>query len=402
MAKNNKAPLLAIQFARLGPYHIARIDSAIEALAGTGWNVAALESAGTDATYAWKKESGQQSWDRHTIFPDREWESVPSRTTRSEFTIALDQLQPDAIAIAGWGSPDARACLSWCKKNKAKAIAMSETREADGQRRWWKELIKQRLVSQFDAGLVGAHSHRDYLVKLGLPSEAIQFGYNVVDNHYFTNEANRFRQEDASLTIRPYFLASNRFIKRKNLDCLISAFAEATHTADSNAQHWNLCLLGDGPLMPQLKTQATNAGLTVAEVPPWETRQEDQDKPTVFFPGFRQIEELPRFYAHAGCFVHPALEEPWGLVINEAMACRLPILSSSNVGAAEELVIDDFNGWQFDPKVDRSIQGALSKVTELTKTEKARLGQNSFTHLEKICPTQAFGSGIKTLLSSLL
>ena len=141
---------------------------------------------------------------------------------------------------------------------------MSETREADGQRTWWKEIIKQRLVSQFDAGLVGAHSHRDYLVKLGLPSEAIQFGYNVVDNHYFTTKADRLRQEDASLTLRPYFLASNRFIERKNLNRLVSAYTEAISDTDPSTKAWNLCLLGDGPLMPQLKTQVSNAGLTLS------------------------------------------------------------------------------------------------------------------------------------------
>ncbi len=391
-------PTVAIQFARLGPYHIARINSAVEALAETRWNVVALETAGIDITYAWKKETGKQSWTRHTIFPDAERESIPSRTIKSRFTTVLDQLQPDAIAIAGWGSPDARACLSWCKKNGAKAIVMSETREADGQRTWWKEIIKQRLVSQFDAGLVGAHSHRDYLVKLGLPSEAIQFGYNVVDNHYFTTKADRLRQEDASLTLRPYFLASNRFIERKNLDRLVSAYTEAISDTDPSAKAWDLCLLGDGPLMPQLKTQVSNAGLTVAEVAPWETREEDQGEPTVFFPGFRQIEELPRFYAHAGCFVHPALAEPWGLVINEAMACGVPILSSSNAGAAEELVIDGENGWKFDPKSSASIANSIVKITQLTAAQFTKVGHNSLVHLEKICPTRAFGDGLAKLL----
>ena len=391
-------PTVAIQFARLGPYHIARINSAVEALAETRWNVVALETAGIDIAYAWKKETGQQSWNRHTVFPDGEWESIPSRTIRSEFTKVLDELQPDAIAISGWGSPDARACLSWCKKNNAKAIAMSETREADGQRIWWKEIVKKRLVSQFDAGLVGAHSHRDYLVKLGLPSEAIQFGYNVVDNHYFTTKADRLRQEDASLTLRPYFLASNRFIERKNLNRLVSAYTEAISDTDPSTKAWNLCLLGDGPLMPQLKTQVSNAGLTVAEVAPWETRQEDKGEPTVFFPGFRQIEELPRFYAHAGCFVHPALAEPWGLVINEAMACGVPILSSSNAGAAEELVIDGENGWKFDPKSSASIANSIVKITQLTAARFTKVSHNSLVHLEKICPTRAFGVGLAKLL----
>ena len=124
---------------------------------------------------------------------------------------------------------------------------MSETREADGQRTWWKEIVKKRLVRQFDAGLVGAQSHRDYLVKLGLSPESIQFGYNVVNNHYFTTEAHHYRQEDSYQNLRPYFLASNRFIERKNLDRLVSAYTEATSHTGSSAEAWDLCLPGDGP-----------------------------------------------------------------------------------------------------------------------------------------------------------
>ena len=402
MAKwSNKFKLLktlAIQFARLGPYHIARIDSAVEALADSDWNVVAIETAGTDSTYAWEKKTKQQSWTCHTVFPDAEWESIPSHTIRKKFTKALNQLQPDAIAIAGWGTPDARACLSWCKKNEAKAIAMSETREVDGQRSWWKELIKHHLVSQFNAALVGARSHRDYLVKLGVSPESIQFGYNVVNNRYFTKESGRFRVADSSLNLRSYFLASNRFIERKNLDRLISAYAEATNDTDSSAKNWDLCLLGDGSLMPQLKTQATNAGLTIAEVAPWETCQKDQGEPKVFFPGFKQIEELPRFYAHAGCFIHPALEEPWGLVINEAMACGLPILSSANVGAAEELVENGVNGWAFDATDVGQIVEAMKRIAALEFEGIRGLEQASVRILEERCPTEVFGQGLKDLL----
>ncbi len=145
-------PTIAIQFARLGPYHLARIDSAVEALAETGWNVVALETAGIDSTYAWNKETAQKSWARHTVFPDAEWESIPHREVGSEFRKVLNELQPDAVAISGWSSPDARTCLSWCRKNGVRSIVMSETREADGRRNWGKELVKKRLVNEFDAG----------------------------------------------------------------------------------------------------------------------------------------------------------------------------------------------------------------------------------------------------------
>jgi glycosyltransferase involved in cell wall biosynthesis len=122
---------------------------------------------------------------------------------------------------------------------------------------------------------------------------------------------------------------------------------------------------------------------------------------TVYFPGFRQIEELPRFYAHAGCFIHPALEEPWGLVINEAMASGLPILSGDNVGAAEELVDDGVNGWKFDASDVESIANCLSNVAALDAAQRMAMGAASTKILEERCPTEAFGRGLAEILGRL-
>lgn len=58
------------------------------------------------------------------------YEEIPAGELRRGVTAALDTMRSDAVAIAGWGCPDARACLDWCKKNRAQAILMSETRAA--------------------------------------------------------------------------------------------------------------------------------------------------------------------------------------------------------------------------------------------------------------------------------
>ena len=66
---------------------------------------------------------------------------------------------------------------------------------------------------------------------------------------------------------------------------------------------------------------------------------------TVFFYGFRQIEENPVFYALAEAFVLPSLKEEWGLVVNEAMACSLPVIVSRTAGCAEDL-LPGSESWQ--------------------------------------------------------
>jgi glycosyltransferase involved in cell wall biosynthesis len=97
------------------------------------------------------------------------------------------------------------------------------------------------------------------------------------------------------------------------------------------AKIWPLVLLGDGELRAQLEGLAQKLDLTV-DSPDLKLNSYKLNTPPngglVVFAGFRQIDELPAFYAGAGAFVHPAWEEPWGLVINEAMASGLPVLSS--------------------------------------------------------------------------
>lgn len=421
---------LAVHFARLGPYHLARIHSAAVALRSAGWQVVGLETAGSDTTYAWREEeTADIQWKRYTVFPNDALERISAPRLKAGMITALDDLKPEAVVIAGWGSPDARACLAWCRKHAAKAIVMSETREADGVRVWWKEWLKSRIIRRFDGALVGGASQRDYLVKLGIPAERIQLGYNVVDNAFFAAEAEKWRRyragtrslgtegEDAGglgaegsnclskanhQPSTPYFLASNRFIERKNLARLVEAYASyLTRASDGHRptlQSWNLCLLGDGELKADLIARCRSLGLDVVELAPWE---HSSTSGSVFFPGFRQIEELPRFYAHAGCFVHPALEEPWGLVLNEAMACGLPVLSGANVGAAEELIDDGVNGWTFDATSVEAMADRLTGIATLGPTQLEDMGLQSLRILAERGPTEAFGKGLAVILRDL-
>lgn len=383
---------LVIHFTHLRPYHLARIRSAEDAFAGSNTTIQGIALFNVTGALSADLPISRPHQSPLVLFPDPAI-STPTAKQRARAIIRqLDQLRPTAVAICGYATPDARACLRWCRRNAAKAILMTETREQDGQRVWWKEWIKARVVRSFDAALCGGSEARAYLEKLGMPSDRIAEGYDVVDNEYFASESMRYRNEEnhrwtqmdaddgenkassskiqnSEFKIPPYFLASGRFIPRKNYGFLIEAYAQSLKSCqlpDVSCQFeetgncplpWNLCLLGDGELKGDLIAQCHRLGLNVTESAPWESsptsdfRLSSSDSSfqvsgfsvsafssaTVFFPGWRPHAELPRFYAHAGAFVHPALSEPWGLVVNEALACGLPILIGKNTGAARTL-----------------------------------------------------------------
>ena len=394
---------LAIHFQRYGPYHKARLASANQQLTPRGWGAVGLETASMDAVYQWQAESHADQAGIHTVFPGKALESLSRRQIQQGTYKVLSHLNPDAVAISGWASPDALACLTWCQQHSKQALLMSETRAADGRRVWFKEAIKSRRIKPFQGALVGGAGHADYLHSLGF-SGPIAFGYDVVDNAYFRQESTQWRANDQrrGLTIRPYILASNRFVERKNLIRLVHAFAALPSSDGSlNRAVVDLCLVGDGPERVALQSTCQALGLPVVEAAPWDVEGEATSaftSPRVFLPGFRQIEELPRFYAHASCFVHPAISEPWGLVINEAMACGLPVLCSANCGAAEELVCDGVNGFIFDPLDSTTIADAFQKFLALDSLSIANFSRASRSILDNHCPLSSFGQGLSSLL----
>ena len=396
-----------------------------------GWRVVALETAGGDATYAWEKmESVGQDFERRTVFEDRVYEEISASEVKQGIFQELDKIQPQAVAIAGWGTTDARACLAWCQQNSAKAIVMSETRAADGRRVWWKEWIKSRLVRKFDGALCGGESHKRYLMELGMPAERIEFGYNVVNNEFFLENASPIRfaapasshatsdslpATELQVPAGPYFLASNRFVERKNLKGLIRAYARYVESFQQGGVEsiWPLVLLGDGELRGDLEALCGELGLkTTMGFSDGGTEHTEgknlrlnsyklktsKECGLVVFPGFRQIGELPGFYAGAGAFVHPALEEPWGLVINEAMASGLPVLSSRNVGAAEELVVEGETGYLFEPSSVEEMARALAKIVGMVPEERLAMGRAAYERVERMAPLKAFGEGLAKLL----
>ena len=96
-----------------------------------------------------------------------------------------------------------------------------------------------------------------------------------------------------------------------------------------------LVMVGSGPLESELKQKARELGLSVR----WE--------------GFVNQMSLPLYYAAADVFVLPSRIEPWGLVVNEAMACGTPCIVSDRVASGADLISDKCTGLVFrDGDVD--------------------------------------------------
>ena len=327
---------IAVMFARLGPYHMARLEHAGAYVHKRGHSLIAVETARWDSTYAWNEVDGASHFQRITLFPDRDGDQIPGRSVKRAVREALDRQQPDVVALPGWVVPEALGGLAWCRKQNAASILMSESSRHDFTRHPWKEFFKKQVVKQFDAALVGGSLHAEYAHQLGMCSERILQGYDVVDNDYFRIESDRVREHAQQRRVEyqlptSYFLASGRFIAKKNFLGLLDAYA--AYRARAPGTPWQLVLSGDGPMRDSIDARIQSLGIREA----------------VHLPGFVQYEELPVYYGLADAFIMPSTTEQWGLVVNEAMASGLPVIVSDRCGCSMDLVAQGKNGYTYSP-----------------------------------------------------
>lgn len=350
---------LVIIFDNFGPYHLARVKS----LSGR-CEVHAIELFETSNDYAWKAIKTADIKLR-TVYSQRE----PTAWAYKELSDILDAIKPHVVFVPGWSSSGALASLSWALRAGVPAILMSDSQQADAQRFWPFEQIKKWLVSQFSGAIVAGSPHREYVEKLGLVPERIFDGYDTVDNSYFQKGAEEARRRSEAIRLqlglsRPFFLASARFVEKKNLAMLLRAYSGYRRRLSGHASQqslWDLVLLGDGPSRPELQ----------------EILKQDALESFVHLPGFRQYQELPSFYGLAECFVHSSKIEQWGLVVNEAMASGLPVLVSRNCGCARDLVEEKVNGFTFDPGNQVELENALFDFATMAPSQKAEMGAAS-------------------------
>ena len=381
-----RTPAVAVVFHHIGPYHHARLNAAADKLLVTGieWSARAYDAWGAAATPA--------RYRKVSLFPEATEHHPPKAELQRVFWSVLEQANPDVVAVNGWNNFGSLIAATCCVRRGIPLVVMSESSRQDEVRSWLKEAIKRRIVGLYSAALVGGQRHVDYLFELGMPRERIFTGYDVVDNDYFRRRTAEIRDsrlpqgyggqaalenQNKSGLPENYFLASARFVEKKNLQRLIAAYAEYRQKSQTVGNvPWELVLLGDGPLRGILNSQLSTLNLNEH----------------VHLPGFESYDQLPVYYGLANAFVHASTAEQWGLVVNEAIASGLPVIVSNRCGCAPELV--NGNGFTFDPTNERELTARLLEMASLAEQERKQLSENSYGISANFGP-ERFGEGLK-------
>ena len=243
---------------------------------------------------------------------------------------ALRDSRPEVVVITGWSTFASQAALAWCRAHRVPYLLFVSSHDA-AVRAGWRRAVKGAIVPRIVRGAAGAlvlgTLSRDSLVARGARPETVHVFANTVDVAAWGKRADELvavraalRHELGADADDVVVLSVARLVPEKRLDTLIRAVAEA---GDAKLL---LAVVGHGADGPALERLAKELGVRLKLVGdvPWE--------------------RLAEVYVAADIFALLSSREPWGVVVNEAAACGLPLVLSDQVGAAHDLLRDGENG----------------------------------------------------------
>lgn len=236
----------------------------------------------------------------------------------------------------------------------------------------------------FDGVLAIGSANAAYYRAMGVAEDRIFAVPYTVDNARFIAAGAAARRDRAAMRARlgmhpelPAVLYASKFDRRKRPDDLLGAYA-ALRAQGVAAQ---LVLVGTGLMEEALKCRVAAEGI-----------------PDVVFPGFVNQSALPGVYAASDVFVLPSENEPWGLVVNEAMCAGLPVVLSAGIGSAPDLVADGVNGATFAAGDVAGLAAALRPI--LTDAGlRARMGAASLARIRGWSYAEC-GQGIRAAVTA--
>ena len=282
--------------------------------------------------------------------------------------------RPDVVLLTGYYDPAQLLLGLLLKLRGCKVVLQSESTALDNPRTGWREELKKVVVGLCDGFFCFGTRAAEYLVQLGANPARILIRNNaVVDNallkRIFDQALPTRQARQTALGLLPKNLIYvGRLAEEKNLIQLLDSFAQAQKDTDN--RDWGLIFLGEGPQKTILQAEVTRLNLSAC---------------VRFLPGCNWT-EVPNYLALADVLVLPSLSEPWGLVVNEAMACGLPVLVSDRCGCAVDLVQSGQNGYTFSPENPATLTARLTQLMTRTDTTLQQMGTTSQERISHWAP----------------
>lgn len=254
---------------------------------------------------------------------------------------------PDAVYISGWADKLYLAAAKIIRKSGVPVISGLDAQYKGTLRQQVAtKLVPYLLKPSIDVMWAAGERQRYFAQRLGYRGMHCWEGLLCCDWAHFS------LLSDTPSKRRPQFLFVGRYVEAKGLDVLVEAYRCYRSAVDDP---WDLVCAGTGP-----------QGWLF------------DDQPGVRDLGFVQPDEIPSLFHESSAIVLPSRHEPWGVVVQEAAAARLPLLCSDRVGAAVHLVRNFYNGFVTPADNAKALAFSMLSLSKATPAARAEMGERSF------------------------
>ena len=323
----------------------------------------------------------ERSWDinleglRNAVFLNSKPLILKSKSEVRGYYLSLDviktlnSISPDVVIVCEYNMISIQAFL-YCKIKKIKVISMTDgTLYSERNFGFFRRLNRRMMIPRADMCIASSTKSKELQIYYGAKEDRIIVAYLTVDVGYF-----RFEREEYHSN-KLLFIGS--LIERKGIDLLLKALSLVK-------KDYTLTIVGDGEEKNRLVDYVEQNGM----------------KELVEFIPFKQKEELREIYNTHDIFILPTREDCFGLVISEAMAASMPVISSCYADGTYDLVIDGENGYIVNPYDSVKFANTIEKLIANDELVE-KMGKASFEIINRFSfdkTSEAIGEAINRVL----
>lgn len=269
----------------------------------------------------------------------------------------VKEINPDVIVCSGWIDKDYLKIAKPYFKKIPTVMSCDTHWTGSFKQRLAMVISRFTLMRIFSHAWVPGHIQKQYVLNLGFKEQNIQTGFYSCDFKHFA----KIYESQKTLKEQKFpkrFLYVGRYYEFKGIRELWQAFIELQQ---EETNEWELWCLGVGDIEPV-------------------------QHPKIKHFGFVQPKDLETYTSQTGVFILPSRFEPWGVVVHEFAASGFPLLLSNAVGAKEQFLENDKNGFSFNPNDVASIKTAMKTIIAKSDAELIEMGKQSHLKAQSITP----------------
>ena len=323
------------------------LDTCFRRLVDRGVELMLVSPEGMDAT-----AFAAHSIDQHAQVTW--WTQEPDA---SELVAAVQAFAPDAVLVHSWEVGPYRAVLKSLPSNVLRVLWMDNVWLGTPKQLAGRLLSRVYVQPLFDAVMLPGDRTEFFARRLGFSADQVIRGSTTADTELFGTGAH----DGADLLSRRTFVSALRLVHHKGADILAEGYARyRTSVSDP----WNLAVAGIGPLAPAFD------GIDGVEMC-----------------GFLQPHELADLMGRSSCYINPSRMEPYAVVLHEAAAAGLPILTTDIVGAGPTMVSDGYNGWVVKGSDPDALAEGMARISELDADRLSEMSEVSHRLSARMSPS---------------